>query len=278
MAFDRVHAVHFDARVFLFEESPGTGNGPAGAEPSNEVGDFAIGLSPDFGAGRSVVGLGVGGVFVLVEVVVAGLLAEFGGEGDGAFRGTGGRAEFVVEFDDFRAEEAQRGALLGGNLLRECGGELVAFGVGDHGEAHAGVAGSGFDKARAIFENAPFGRILNEVGGDPVLDGAEGVVPFELRVDDSVLVRDDPVEADKWGWVIDAREELKHGVVDSGLVVHLNLLSEFNVGSKRIPALYPHQRSSQGARCYSTLCLAATFAAGRASSGAGATKAEVRRI
>ena len=73
---DGVHAHHLDGGVLLFEVAPGAGDGPAGAEAADEVGDAAVGLAPQFGAGGTVMGRGVGGVVVLVAQDGAGDLAR----------------------------------------------------------------------------------------------------------------------------------------------------------------------------------------------------------
>ena len=133
----RVDAEHLHVGALLLEESSGPGDRAAGAEAGDEMGDLPRRLAPDLRARRAVVGLGIRRVLVLVQVVVAGALAELGGERDGPLGGAGGGAQVVLELDELGAEEAQRRALLGGDLVRERRGEAVALGVRDHREPHA---------------------------------------------------------------------------------------------------------------------------------------------
>src|SRR5262249_48275490 len=98
VALGRVDAEDLDAFVRRFEKAAGAGDGAAGAQSGDEVSDPAGGLLPDFGAGGAKVGVGVGGVLVLVELVPAGLLGEFGGLLHGAFGCAGHGAEVIGEF------------------------------------------------------------------------------------------------------------------------------------------------------------------------------------
>ena len=67
---------HHDLRIALLQESPGSGDRAAGAEPGDEMRNPALGRLPDLGAGGAVVRLGVGGVRVLVRLPGTGDLAS----------------------------------------------------------------------------------------------------------------------------------------------------------------------------------------------------------
>ena len=67
-----VHADDPYVRVLLLEVPARAGDGPAGTHPGDEVGYAALGLAPELGPRRLVVGQRVGRVLVLARLEAAG--------------------------------------------------------------------------------------------------------------------------------------------------------------------------------------------------------------
>jgi hypothetical protein len=98
---------------FDFRKRPPPVIVPHVPRPGDEVGDLPVGLLQISGPGRAEVGVRIGGVLVLVELVPARLLAHLGGLLHRPFGRAGQRAEVVRELDELRAERPERGPLLG---------------------------------------------------------------------------------------------------------------------------------------------------------------------
>ena len=215
-------AEHLHARIPRLQIASGAGDRAARAEPGHEMRDLPVRLLPDLGPGGAEVRVGIRGIFVLVQLVPAGLARHLARLLHRPFRLTGHGAEVVGQLDQVRAERAQRGALLLGDRERERGREVEMPGVGEHREGHPGVARSRLDQAAAIadLELQPLLlRRTQEVRGDAIFHCAEGVVPLELRVDGRVLERAEAPDPNQRRGVLDAREELEDRVVDTFSVV-----------------------------------------------------------
>ena len=177
----RVGADDLDVGVLLLEVAADAADRAAGADAAHEVGDLPVGLLPDLGTGRLVVGARVVRVGVLVGLPRAGLGGQPVGHvvvGVGVLGRDRGRAD-----DDLGAVRLQHVALVLADLVGADEDALVALGLRDHGEAHAGVARRRLDDRAAGLELA--GRLgrLDHPGGDAVLHGAAGVEVLDLRED-----------------------------------------------------------------------------------------------
>ena len=134
--------------IFFFQVAADAGDGAAGTDAADEVGDFSFGVLPDFRAGSAVVRVRVHGVLILIGIEGIGNFArELGGDGIIAarvFRLDGGGAD-----DDFGAERFQEIDFFARLFVGDGEDDFVAAHAGDEGEAHAGVAGSAFDDGAA---------------------------------------------------------------------------------------------------------------------------------
>ena len=134
--------------ILFFQVTADAGNGAAGADAADEVGDFSFGIFPDFGAGSAVVRVRIHGVFILIRVEGIGNFArEFCSDGIVAariFGFDGGGAD-----DYFGAERFQEINFFARLLIGDGEDDFVAAHAGDEGEAHAGVAGGAFDDSAA---------------------------------------------------------------------------------------------------------------------------------
>jgi len=81
----RVHANDLHARVLRLEESSRPGDGAAGAERRDEVGDLAARLLPDLRTSRAKVRIGIGRILVLIELFPTRSRGQLGGLGHGPF-------------------------------------------------------------------------------------------------------------------------------------------------------------------------------------------------
>jgi hypothetical protein len=214
-----MNAEHFHVGVLLLQEAPGAGDGPAGAEPGDEVCDPAIGLAPDLGAGGEEVRFRIRRVLVLVELMPAWLARHLVGLLHGALGRARHRAQIVGQLDQMRAEGPKRRTLLRRDRHRQGRGEVEPARVGEHGQRHSRVPRSGLDQ---MLEFHPaLDRVPDQVRGDPVFDRAEGVVPLELGVDLRVLERADAMDPHQRRGVLDAGEQFEDRVVDPlGVVGH----------------------------------------------------------
>ena len=203
----RVGADDLDLRVPLLQVLPRPGHRAAGPHADDEMRELALGLLPDLGAGRAVVGLGVHRVVVLVrQEPPGGLTGEPLGHlvvGLGRLRRDRARAD-----DDLGAVRAEEIALLLALLVGHRADEAVALDRRGHREADAGVAARRLDDGPAgLEETAPLG-VLDHEKADPILDGAAGIQVLELRDDRRPQPLADPREAHE-GRVTDETEDVR---------------------------------------------------------------------
>ena len=163
------------------------GDRPAGPHARHEMRDPPVGLLPDLGAGRRLVGGRVLLVPVLVRLERPGDVAgEPGGDGVVALRRLRGdvrRAE-----DDLGAVRPEHRLLLGRLLVGHDEDAAVALERGRDREAVAGVARRRLDdRAARAQEAGPLGR-LDHRQADPVLDRPAGVERLELGEDERLLL------------------------------------------------------------------------------------------
>ncbi len=197
----RIRADHDDVGSLRLEVAGRAGDGAAGPDAGDEMGHSPVGLVPDLGAGRPLVGVRVLLVPVLVGLEGAGDVAgESGGHRVVAlrrFRGDVGRAE-----DDLGSVGAKELLLLGRLLVGHDEDAAVTLQGGRDGEAVAGVAARRLDDRAARLEQArPFGR-LDHRQPDAVLHRAARVEHLELGQDEGLASRrpeiaGDPAQADE---------------------------------------------------------------------------------
>ena len=216
----RVNAQDFDRGILAFEKAAAARNRPASSESGDKMGDLALGLPPDFRPGGAEMRVGIGLVRVLVKEDKPGLFRRrLPRRRDRPLRSPGSRAKRIVQFPHLGAEKPQNGALFQRNRGRKRRTQGISFGVADHGEAEAGVARRGLDQLLPRRQpSAGFG-VPDQVGRDPVLDRAEGIVPFELGVDPGVVEGYDAVESDQGGRIVFARHQTEDRIVDAGGVI-----------------------------------------------------------
>ena len=184
----RVGADDPQRRVLRLEVAGDAGDRAAGADRRDEVRDPALGLRPDLGAGRPLVGVGVRLVPVLVGLERA---RDVAGEPRrdrvvalGRLGGDVGRAQ-----DDLGAVRAQQRLLLRRLLVRHDEDAAVALERGRDREPVAGVARRRLDDRAAGLEQArPLGG-LDHRQADPVLDRAARVEHLELGEEQRLAVR-----------------------------------------------------------------------------------------
>src|SRR5690606_11817403 len=113
---------------FGLEVAAEAGDGAAGAQGAEDMGDLAGGLPPDLGAGGALVGGGVLLVLVLVgHDEAVGLGAGVGaGEADGAVLGAGEGAHGVADDVELGAGGLEDDLLLVGDALGDGGADGVA--------------------------------------------------------------------------------------------------------------------------------------------------------
>src|SRR5664279_663751 len=154
----------------------------AGADPGDEVRDPALGLLPQFRAGRLVVRLRVPRVGVLVGLPTARRLAGQSVR-DRVVRPRilgidRGRAD-----DDLRAVRAQRVDLVATHLVGADEDAVVAPLLGDDRQPHPGVARRGLDNRPARLEQARLLGRVDHADRDPVLHRPARVEVLDLRQD-----------------------------------------------------------------------------------------------
>ncbi|MNS23716.1 hypothetical protein D3C72_555410 [compost metagenome] len=160
--------------VLLFEVARRARHGAAGAHRGHVVGDLAVGVVPDFGARRAVVGLGVVQVAELAGLVGVG---DLGGQPVGDHlvvagvvgRHVGGRD------DDLGAVGLQEADLVLAHLVRHHEDAAVALHRGGHGQPDARVAAGGLDDGGAGLDQPALLGLLQHVERGAVLDAAAGV-------------------------------------------------------------------------------------------------------
>lgn len=195
---DRVNADDFEGGIFFFEEFAGAGDCASGTHSADEMGDFAFGVFPQFGAGGVVVGVRVHGIFILIGIEGVGNFAgEFLGDGVVAARIVG--LDGGGTDDDFGAEGFQEINFFAGLFVGDGEDDFVSAHGSDESEAHAGVAGSAFDDGAAGFEEAFALGFVNHPNADSVFYGAARVEVIGLDVDGRLDVFSEAIEADERG-------------------------------------------------------------------------------
>ena len=196
-------------RAVLLEVPPDARDRSAGADRDDHGVDVAaVGLLPELGAGRLVVGLGVRRIRVLVGLESAGdLLGEPVGDRVVALRRV--RVDRGRRDDDLGAVRAQHGDLLLAHLVRHHEDAAVPAQRGGDREADARVARGRLDDRPARAQPPVLLRRLDHRMPDPVLHRAAGVQVLELREQLAGDVAGEPLEAH------DRRvpDELQHGGV-----------------------------------------------------------------
>ena len=159
--------------------APGARDGAAGAGAGDEVGDPAVGVAPDLGAGRLVVRQRAVGVGVLVGLPGArGLAHQPVGRrvvGVGVVRRHGGRAD-----DDLGAVGLEHVALVLGDLVGADEDARVAATLGDQGQPDAGVARGRLDDDAARLQLAGGLGRLDHLQRDAVLHRPARVEVLDL--------------------------------------------------------------------------------------------------
>ncbi len=177
----RIDAYDLNVGILFLEISSDAANRSPCTHAGDEVGDFSLGVFPNFGTGGAVMRLGVHRIFVLVRVegvgdfarelfrdgiVAAGILGLDSGGAD----------------DHFGAEGFQEINLFARLLVRNGKDDFVAADCGDQCEAHSGVAGSSFDDCAAGLEQAFALSFVNHPDADAIFHRAAGVQVIGLDV------------------------------------------------------------------------------------------------
>src|SRR5262249_48709524 len=146
-----------NARILLLQIPSYAADGAAGAHTADQVGDAAVGLLPDLGAGLLVVRRRIGQVVVLIGLPgVWNLALET--RRNRIVRPRVFRIDVGWTDDHLRPERLEGIHLLLGLLVRRREDALIAFDDGHNGETHPGVAGSTFDNgASGLKLSFPFG-------------------------------------------------------------------------------------------------------------------------
>ncbi len=177
------------------------GDGAAGPDAGHEVGDPALGLVPQLGAGRPLVGRRVLHVPVLVGLERTGDVAGQARRHRVVALGRLGRDVRGAEHD-LGPVGAQELLLLGRLLVGHHEDAAVALQGGRDRQAVPGVAGRRLDdRAARLEEPRPLGR-LDHRQPDAVLDRAAGVEHLELGQDERqsigrAEVADEPGDPDE---------------------------------------------------------------------------------
>src|SRR6185369_3185689 len=164
----------------VFDVTRDTGDGAAGADAGHQDIDAAIGVVPDFGAGRFFMDLGIGRIFKLLRQEV---FVRFG---------TGGQ-------DQIGAKRCQYAAPLDAHGFRHGQGQLVATGGGHVSKSDAGVAGGRFDDLDARPQNTALLGVPDHVGSDAALDRIGGVAPLDFCQDGGFWTADNMIQFHQGG-------------------------------------------------------------------------------
>ena len=168
------------------------GQGAAGTEAGDEVGDFGA-VAVDFGAGGLVVRAGIGGVLVLHRHEDGGVrLVDLLGHADCAVRAglAGGK-------DDFCAEEREQIAAFNRNGFRHDAADGMAGQPPHQCDCQARVARGRFEDRLTGLERAVGVGGVDHRFGDAVLNRAGRVLAFELDPDRDIGIGRHPLQADE---------------------------------------------------------------------------------
>ena len=97
--------------------------------------------------------------------------------------------------------------------------QRVALGVAHHGQAQPRVAGGGLHEALAGRQRAARLGIADQVGGDAVLDRAEGIVPLKFGINSGVPEGHDAVQPDQRSRVFLPRKQVQDCVINPGRMI-----------------------------------------------------------
>lgn len=143
------------------------------------MGDFAVGLLPDFGSGAFVMGFAVAQIIVLIAPK---RVWDFGAES--ARDAIIGALIFGFDVgganDDFGAEGLEHIHFFLALLVGRGENTAIAAHASDEREAHSGIAGGTFDDGATGFEQAIFLGIVDHFDSHPVLDGVAGIEGFDF--------------------------------------------------------------------------------------------------
>ncbi len=183
-----IGADHDEVGLLRAEEVHRSRDRAARADACDEVRQATIGLLPDLGSRRPLVGARVLHVPVLVRLEGPGdVPREPGSDGVVALRRFGrhvGRAQH-----DLGAVRPEQGLLLGGLLVGHHEDAAVALPRGRDRQPVAGVAGRRLDDRAARFEQPGLFGCLDHREPDAVLDGAARIEHLELGEDERETVR-----------------------------------------------------------------------------------------
>ena len=172
-----INAPNFNFRVLLFQITTRTRNGASCAYSRNHVGDFTIGLSPNFRPGTFIMGLPVGEVVVLIAPVAIGnFFTQSGSYGIVGARVVGfhiGRTN-----DDLGTQGPQEVHFFFGLFVSRGENTFVAFHGSGNGQAHPGIAGSTFNDGAPGSQVASCFCIQYHFECHPVFDGVTRVESF----------------------------------------------------------------------------------------------------
>ena len=146
---------NLDIRIAFLEITANTGDRSTGAKGGEEIVDVSCRLVPDFRSGRAVMRFDIEFVFVLVR---ADVLAFECNALDQAFHYTTStfgwkeRAHLILDFQQFRAKEAQQDFLFLGRAVGYCQFDGYALCVSQCGQRDPGVASRWFGQHLALFE------------------------------------------------------------------------------------------------------------------------------
>ena len=178
---------------FVFAEEPADAHERSGrAKAADEVGDFGK-VGEDFGTGRLVVCIGVGGVAVLIEHDPIGVLGrDAPGDADSFIGAAGSRRG-----DDLGAPHVEQLAPFDRRVLRHHADEAITAKFGDHGQRNAGVSARRFEDRAAGTKPAFLLGTIDHAERRAVLDGSSGIAVFHFRPQTDVRRRRQCWESDE---------------------------------------------------------------------------------
>ena len=152
------------------------GDGAAGAHAGNENIHFAVRICPDFRAGGSLMGGGVGGIYKLAgDKAVGDFFCQLLGFGNGAGHALAALGQHQLGTVGFHQLTA-----LHAHGFRHDDDDAVAAGGGNGGKTDAGIAGGGLDDHGAGFQQTFFLGIVNHGFCHTVFHRAGGVEIFQF--------------------------------------------------------------------------------------------------
>ncbi len=182
--FFRLRADDLDRAVFFLQVLRHAHDGAGGAHGTDEMGDLAVGIAPDLGAGTFVMGPRVVGIAELVEDDALAILLHLLGHVARIFH-----AARLGRQDDLGAVGGHALAPLDRQVFRHQQHHLVAADRRCHRQCNAGVAAGRFNQGVARLDVAALFGPLEHRHGGPVLDGSGRIVAFHLAEDNIVAGR-----------------------------------------------------------------------------------------